>query len=243
MLQVGKTIGTIEKSLVKLCRKDNTFFVLVEDRQYTATYQQTDDGNLTLLKNTYPLEMIDKITKALTENMKEIKRNSIEMLEATWRVPYIDVLIDQGYAIMVGQSNSMTIYIKVQKDKNCARLQYADRIIKFTQSNFTQEESLKVREIVVHNMKAIVAVMVRANMVERKQKKENRLYVGDSTTPVLTEEGKKINDYIDKILANVFEELDARGFSNLEIQYMLMESVFENSIKHRTKLVGGTEYA
>lgn len=235
MLQLRITVGVIDGNTVSIRRSaDGSLIVHLTDSRHEADYQRTQQG-LTLLTSTYSAERNDALYRSLMQNLKEIDRRSLEMTEAEMRVAYKPVLRVEGYNIQIGQSNSLVIFIAIEKQGKRALLQYTTKAVTFVSSSFTKEENGYVRTLVANNMLQIVTAMRKYNMIPSTKTKAQRLYETDENNfeTGMTEVGLREKAKVDRQVTSVFKSLESAGFSNLEIQAMLMESVLEIAMQSR----------
>lgn len=237
-MRLGITVGELETHDIVSLRKgeDGSITIVVNNNLYKATYQRTPNGNF-LLNSTYPKAEYSRMARALNSIETEIERRCIELSEAELRIDYKPVRIDEGQRISVGQSNSMTIYISVENYVHRALFHYDGKKVKFIRSTYPPEEGSKISEIIKRNFPKIVEVMEQYNMIEPKATKSNmgtRLYT-ESFSSCMTESGKREREKVDNLVEKLFNELDSKEYSNLEIQSMLMESVFETALRYRAK--------
>lgn len=236
-MRLGLTVGEIAGNVVTVRRcEDGNINIIVTYRNFKAIYQRTQNG-LLQLNSTYPVERYAEMYSALMNNLIEIDRRCIELSEAELRVPYHEVVTDNGNKISVGQSNSMIIYITLENHECRAIFTFNGERVQFIRSSYPSEDGVMLSDIVKRNMPKILNVMERCNMIERTDVDtgaSNRLYKERFTT-TMTETGREERKHVDKVINNLFEDLDRRGYSNLEVQTMLMESVFETSLGYRNK--------
>lgn len=236
-MRLNVTVGDIQGNLVSVRRcEDGNINIIVTYQNYKAIYQRTQSG-LLQLHSTYPKEVYAVMYNALMNNLVEIDRRCIELSEAELRIPYHVVTVDNGNKVSVGQSNSLIVYISLENYEYRAIFTFNGTKVQFIRSSYPPEDTVMLTEIVKRNMPQILQIMERYNMIERNDTDSNnkhRLYKERFTT-TMTETGKEERNHADKVMANLFEDLDNRGYSNLEIQSMLMECVFETALQFRTK--------
>jgi hypothetical protein len=236
-MRLNVTVGDIGGNLVSVRRcEDGNINIIVSQQNYKAIYQRTQTG-LLQLHSTYPREVYTTMYNALLDNLVEIDRRCIELSEAELRIPYHAVTTDNGNKISVGQSNSLIVYIVLENYEYRAIFNFNGSKVQFIRSTYPPEDGVMLTEIVKRNMPQILKVMERYNMIERTDAGANnthRLYK-ERFSSTMTETGKEERTHVDKVLTNLFEDLDNRGYSNLEIQSMLLESVFEIALQFRTK--------
>ena len=117
-----------------------------------------------------------------------------------------------------------------------ALLQYSPKAVTFISTSFDKEENTRVRTLVANNMLQIVTAMRKYNMLPSTTKsKAQRLYETDENNfeTGMTEVGLRERAKVDRQVSSVFRTLESAGFSNLEIQAMLMESVLEIAMQSR----------
>jgi hypothetical protein len=234
MLQLRVIVGTIDGREVSIRRStDGSIIVHIKDDKCEATYQRIQQG-LLLINSTFTAELNKQLYNSLMMNLKEIDRRSIEMSEAELRVAYKVVTKVEGYTIQVGQSNSLIIFIVVEKSGKRALLQYASKTVTFISTTFTKEENAKIRDIIASNMLLIVESMHKYNMLPNKDKAPH-LYATDGSTldSGMTATGVKERAKVDRHISSIFNALEQSGYSNLEIQALLMESVLEIAMQSR----------
>lgn len=235
-MRLTVTVGELAtKDIVSVCRaEDGSMHIKVSNRLYKATYQRTSAGYF-LLSSTYPKDKYVPMYEALNSIDTEIERRCIELSEAEFRIDYAPVLIDEGQTIKVGQSNSLTIYITVEDFEHRALFHYIGNTLKFVRSTYPPEYGMTISAIIKRNFPKIREVMVEKGMIadeNTSQKQQGKLYKeGFSST--MTETGKEERKKVDDTILAVFRELESKDYSNLEIQSMLMESVFEIALQHR----------
>lgn len=238
-MRLNITVGELETHDLVSIRKceDGAINIVVANRQYKAIFQRTQNGNF-LLDSTYPTEQYTQMARALQGIETEIERRCIELSEAELRIDYKPVCIDEGQRITVGQSNSMTIYIVVESYEHRALFHYDGQKVKFIRSSYPPEDGMKISKLIKRNFPKIVEVMEQYNMIEAstgiKAKSKTRLFK-EGFASTMTETGKEERRRVDDLISGVFEELDGKEYSNLEIQSMLMESVFETALQYRLK--------
>jgi len=218
--------------------EDGSINIIVYNRLYKATYQRTQNGNF-LISSTYPKERYTEMAQALESIETEIERRCIELSEAELRIDYKPVLIDEGQKITVGQSNSLMIYIVVESYDHRALFHFDGKKVKYIKSSYPPEEGSKISTLIQRNFDKIYEVMEEYNMVEprkvlNQKKRKNKLY-NEGFASTMTESGREERQKIDSLIENIFQELDEKEYSNLEIQSMLMESVFEIALQYRRK--------
>lgn len=235
MLQLRVIVGTIDGREVSIRRStDGSIIVHIKDDKCEASYQRIQQG-LLLINSTFTAEMNKQLYSSLMMNLKEIDRRSIEMSEAELRVAYKVVTKVEGYTIQVGQSNSLIIFIVVEKSGKRALLQYASKTVTFISTTFTKEENAKIRNIIAANMLLIVESMRKYNMLPNKDNTTPHLYATDGSMldSGMTATGVKERAKVDRHISSIFNALEQSGYSNLEIQALLMESVLEIAMQSR----------
>lgn len=237
-MRIGVTVGELStKDIVSLRRaEDGSINIVVSNRLYKAVYQRTPNGNF-LLSSSYPDSNFRKMSEALGEIETEIERRCIELSEAELRIDYKPVRVDNGQRITVGQSNSLTIYISIENFEHRALFHYDGNIVHFVRSNYPPEEGTQLTAIIKRNFNAIVEVMEENNMIEpTKRRKDGKTKLfKESFSSSMTETGKRERKHVDDVVASLFEDLDSKDYSNLEIQAMIMQSVFETALAYRAK--------
>lgn len=237
-MRIGVTVGELStKDIVSLRRtEDGSINIVVSNRLYKAVYQRTPNGNF-LLSSTYPENKFRQMSEALAEIGTEIERRCIELSEAELRIDYKPVCIDNQQRITVGQSNSLTIYISVENFEHRALFHYNGQKVQFIRSNYPPEQGSMLTELITRNFSKIVEVMEENNMIEpSKRKKDSKAKLfKESFSSSMTETGKRERQRVDDIITSLFQELDEKEYSNLEIQAMIMQSVFETALKYRTQ--------
>lgn len=236
MLQLRIVVGTIDGNTVSIRRSaDGSLIVHVTDGHCEADYQRVQQG-LLAMSSTYPSTRSDTLYNSLMQNLKEIDRRSLEMSEAEMRIAYRTILKADGYTVQIGQSNSLQVFISVEKNGMRALLQYSPKAVTFISTSFDKEENTRVRTLVANNMLQIVTAMRKYNMLPSTTKsKAQRLYETDENNfeTGMTEVGLRERAKVDRQVSSVFRTLESAGFSNLEIQAMLMESVLEIAMQSR----------
>ena len=237
-MRLTVSVGELStKDIVSVCRaEDGSMHIKVSNRLYKATYQRTSAGYF-LLSSTYPKDKYAAMYAALNSIDTEIERRCIELSEAEFRIDYLPVLIDEGQTIKVGQSNSLTIYITVEDFEHRALFNYLGDKVQFVRSTYPPEYGATISAIIKRNIAKIREVMVENGMIEGDNtsgRRQGKLYKeGFSST--MTETGKEERKKVDDTVQAIFLELESKEYSNLEIQSMLMESVFEVALQHRKK--------
>ena len=238
-MRVSVTVGELDtKDIVSLRKcEDGSINIIVQNRLYKATFQRTQNGNF-LLNSTYPKDLYVRMIDSLSSIETEIERRCIEISESELRIDYKPVLIDEGQRISVGQSNSMTIYILVEGYEHRALFHYDGQKVRYVRSSYPPEDGSKISKIISRDFPKILAVMEESGMIQPRQgkssKTNSRLYQ-ESFSSCMTESGKEERQKVDKVIEGLFKELDSKEYSNLEIQSMLMESVFEVALQYRVK--------
>lgn len=232
------SVGTLldkYKVGVRRC-EDGSINIIVSDNNTgcRAVFQRIQTG-VCLLNSTFADDVYREVYKALELNLTYIDRRCIELTEAEMRIPYVMVCKEDGNIVSVGQSNSLAIYIVVENSECRAIFQYSTDNIKFIRSTYTAEQGEHIRNIVKHNLKAIMQVMEERNMVENKSKRQGEGLYTDGFVSKMTELGKRERERVDTTIETIFRELDKKGYSNLEVQSMLLEAVFEVSLNQRIK--------
>lgn len=227
-------VGNIDDDLVRIRKTtDGSTIVSVERGTYFAEYQRTQRG-LLMISSTYPRSEYDALYNKLNANLKEIDRKSIEMTEAEMRINYIDVVHVDGFTIKVGQSNSLRVFITVEHGVRRALLTMDRSSISFISSAFDKEDNKYVRELVCKYIAKIKAVMEENDMMPSRKQNAPHLYnPDDGELAGMSEVGLQERNRVDKQIRNLFNSMESRGYSNLEIQSMMMESVLETAMQAR----------
>lgn len=235
MLQMSIVVGTIGNNIVRIRRtSDGSIIVRIERENCCAEYQRTQKG-LLMINSTYPRNEYETIYKDLMANLMTIDRKSIEMTEAEMRVDYVEVLRIEGFVLSVGQSNSLCVFITVERDGRRALLQYADGRISFISSAFTKENNKYIRTLVTQHAENILKTMEENDMIPNKKGDTPHLYNpdGGDLNSGMSEVGVQERVRVDRQINSMFRSMESKGYSNLEIQSMLMESVLETAMQAR----------
>lgn len=232
MLQMSIVVGTIGKNVVRIRRTtDGSIIVRIEREGCFAEYQRTQKG-LLMINSTYPRNEYDTLYNDLMSNLMTIDRKSIEMTEAEMRVDYIKVLQTEGFLLSVGQSNSLSVFITVERDAQRALLLFSDGKISFISSAFTKDKNKYIRELVTRNVDKILQTMEENDMSLNKKTTTPHLYSSDGSSG-MSEVGMQERVRVDRQINTLFRHMESKGYSNLEIQSMLMESVLETAMQAR----------
>ena len=131
------------------------------------------------------------------------------------------------------------IYIVVESYDHRALFHYDGKKVRYIKSSYPPEEGSKISALIARNFEKIYEVMEKYNMVEARNKgthktKGTGLYK-EGFASTMTETGKEERQKVDNAINEIFKELDSKEYSNLEIQSMRMESVFETALQYRRR--------
>lgn len=238
MLQMSIVVGKIGNNVVSIRRtSDGSIIVKIECAEHVAEYQRTQKG-LLMISSNYPRSAYEKLYADLMANLKEIDRKSIEMTEAEMRIAYIEVLRTEGFLVSIGQSNSLSIFITVERDAKRALLMFADAKISFVNSSFTKDENKYIRTLITQNVEFLLSKMEENDMIPNRKTDAPHLYNpdGGDLNSGMSEVGVKERVRVDRQINSMFRNMESKGYSNLEIQSMLMESVLETAMQARVNV-------
>lgn len=233
-ISVGTLLGRYKVGIRKC--EDGSINILVNDSTCSAVFMRVQSG-LCMLESNFNDSAYREILGALEANLVYIDRRCIELTEAEMRIPYTMVCKEDGNVISVGQSNNLVIYIVIENTRCKAIFQYTSDSIKYIRSTYPADQTEHIRNLILHNIKEILQVMCNKGMIDKdKSTNINKGLYMDGFASKMTEVGKVERTRVDKAIEAIFADLDMKGYSNLEVQSMLLESVFEISLRHRTSV-------